>query len=324
LVCAALLAIVSASLLGVQVPVALLLWVAGSVLGLQIWCVAESIVLRALGARVPNRLERARFAAATGLARPGQVPAFLPNAAPASSPRAAAPGSDKVGLSVAAEAEAADLGMEVLVVDAAAPWLVHGLRNLVLSRAMLDLLEDRALAGLLAQAAAPLWSASVAGELIVWLGNLPLVAVWYVGRWLAQLGRVLAVVVGASLVLPLVLWPTGFTRWAGRLFGSVIVGLLGATLLSDGFAAAGLGLLVAWAVVPGLQALLAWEWRRAEANADQATIDAGLGPQLHEALEALSWLACIPRPDGKLRLLHRAGSPMATRAERVWRALSKT
>ena len=131
--------------------------------------------------------------------------------------------------------------VDVLLHDAAEPWLGRGVRSLVLSRALLDLLEDRALAGLLAQAGEQVRAASLPGELVVWLGNLPLLSAWYLSRSLVQLGRLLAIVVGASLVLPLVVWPAGFTRWAGRLFGAAIVGLLGSALLSRGLSAAGPG-----------------------------------------------------------------------------------
>jgi hypothetical protein len=212
----------------------------------------------------------------------------------------------------------------VLVVDAPRPWFGRGVRTLVLSTPLFDLFDDRALAGFLAQAAAPAWSAGVAGEWMVWLGNLPLVASWSVSRLLAQLGRVLAVAVGASLVLPLLLWPTGFAVVAGYVFGAMIVGLLGAVLLSSGFAAAGLGLVIGWPVVWGLRALLAWERRRTEASADRATIRAGSGWPLLEALETLALATSLPGPGGVFGLLCRPGAPFAERAERVWKTLSDT
>src|SRR5712692_267819 len=152
---------------------------------------------------------------------------------------------------------------EVVVLDAPEPWLGHGLRTLIVSRALLDLLEDRAVQGILTQAVHEVHCASLAGELAVWLGNLPLVIGRVLGVWLTQLGRLLALVVGSSLVVPILLWPTGFIRWAGRLFGLVGVVLLGSALLSSGLAAPGLGLLLGWPMVLGLQALLAWESRRA-------------------------------------------------------------
>jgi hypothetical protein len=212
---------------------------------------------------------------------------------------------------------------EILVLDAAEPWLGHGLRTIVVSRALLDLLEDRAVQGLLTQAVQEVRSASLAGALVVWFGSLPLTVGRIFASWLTRLGRLLALAVGSSLVVPILLWPTGFIRWAGRLFGSVFVVLLGAALLSSGLAAPGLGLLLAWPLAHGQQALLAWESRRAERLADQATVDAGLGWQLLEALETLAMAESVPPPDGLLGLFCRRGSPLNTRADRVWRALSK-
>jgi hypothetical protein len=174
------------------------------------------------------------------------------------------------------------------------------------------------------QAVAPVHCADLAGVLWVWLGNLPLCCAWYVSRGCCQLGRLLGVIVGESLVVPLVLWRDGFLRWSGRVFGSSIVGLLAATLLSDGFAAAGLGLMLAWIVIPGLQAALAWESRRVERAADQATIDAGYGPQLLEALELLVVAEPLVTPTGLLGLLHRRGAPVTMRADRIRQVLSRS
>jgi hypothetical protein len=211
--------------------------------------------------------------------------------------------------------------VEVLVLDAAQPWLGRGVGSLVVSRSLLDLLEDRALAGLLTQARQEVRAASRPGELVVWLGNLPLLGAWCLSRCLVQLGRLLAVVVGATLVLPLVVWPDGFTRWAGVLFGAAIVGLLGSALLSSGLSAAGLGLLLAWALVPALQRLLNWEARRAETAADDATLELGLGWELLEALEILAWTASLPPPQAPLGWLCRVTTPPTERAERLWRKL---
>jgi len=212
---------------------------------------------------------------------------------------------------------------EVVVLDVAQPWLGHGLRCLVVSRALLDLLEDRAVEGILTQAVYQVRWATLAGELVVWLGNLPLVGGRLLGIWLTQLGRLLALVVGSSLVVPILLWPSGFIRWAGRLFGAVVVVLLGLVLLASGLAAPAFGLLLGWPVGLGLQALQAWESRRAEQLADQATIAAGLGRQLLEALETLAFAESVPPPEGVLGVFCRRGSPLNMRADRVWRALSK-
>jgi hypothetical protein len=213
--------------------------------------------------------------------------------------------------------------LEVVILDAAEPWLGHGVRSLVVSRALLDLLEDRAVEGLLTQAAQEVRSARLAAELMVWLGNLPLVAGRVVAGWLVQLGRLLALVVGSSLVVPILIWPTGFIRWAGRLFGAIGVVLVGSALVSNGLAATGLGLLLGWPLGRGQRALLAWESRRAEHLADQATIDAGLGWQLLEALETLAFAESLAPPDGLLGVFCRRASPLNARADRVWRAVSR-
>ena len=212
---------------------------------------------------------------------------------------------------------------DVLVLDAAEPWLGHGMRTLIVSRALLDLLEDRAVQGLLTQAEQEVRSAGLAGELAVWLGSLPLLVGRVIAGWLTQLGRLLALAVGTSLIVPILLWPTGFIRWAGRLFGAAILVLLGSAFLSNGLAAPGLGLLLAWPIGLGIQALVAWEWRRAERVADQATINAGLGWQLLEALETLAFAESVPLPDGLLGVFCCRGSPFNARADRIWRTLSK-
>jgi hypothetical protein len=284
----ALLVTLSSSLLGVSAPLALVLWALASLLSLVTWRALEPFVLARLGCRPPSHLERERLDPALG---------------PVESVRS--------------------VRVEVLVIDAAEPWLGRGVRSLVLSRALLDLLEDRALAGILAQAGEQVRTASLPGELVVWLGNLPLLSVWSLSRGLVQLGRLLAIAVGTSLVLPLVIWPGGFTRWGGRLFGAAIVGLLGSALLSSGLSVAGLSLLVAWAVVPGLEALLSWETRRAETAADDATLAAGLGWELLEALETLAWAESVPPPAAPLGWLCRLATPLTTRADRIWQTLSQ-
>ena len=280
-ICTALLVALSASLLGMSVPMVLLAWIAASLLVLAAWHVLEPFALRRLGCRAPDRIDCERLEAA---------PTVWPH--------------------------------HLLVFDAFDPWQLRGLRSLVISRGLFDLLEDRALVGMLAQASADVHSARLAGELVVWLGNLPLVGAWWVTGGLMQLGRLLALVVGSSLVVPVLLWPRGFIRWGGRLFGAVIVGFLGASLLSSGMAGPGLGLLLAWAVVPGLNALLNWEAQRLEVVADRATIEAGLGWQLLEALETLTLAESVASPGGLLGLLRRAGAPLGSRATRVWRELS--
>jgi hypothetical protein len=284
------LAIVAAALVGVPVPLALLGWTLTGLVCLKAWRSAEPFVLRRCAARSPGRLERERIDIV---------------------PECAEPQRGRRGR------------MEVLIVDRAEPWLRTGLRCLVISRGLLDLLEDRALVGLLGQAAREIPSATLAGEILVWLTNLPLLSAWLVTSWLNQLGRLLAIAVGGSLILPMLIWPVGFTRWAGRLFGSAIVGLFGLALISAGLAGAGLGLLLAWAIVPGLRWLIRWETRRAERLADAVSIEAGQGWQLVEALETLMWAEALPAPEGVLGLLNPSGAPLAERADRIWQALSR-
>src|SRR5204862_4140428 len=132
------------------------------------------------------------------------------------------------------------------------------------SRDLLDLLEDRALCGFLNQVAAPVQAANLAGFAIVGLGNLPLRAVGVLTRVIAQLGELLALLVGKSLVVPLVVWRDGFVRWTGRLFASIAIGLLGSALLINGFPAVGFMLMIAWLAVPCLDTILVWESRGSE------------------------------------------------------------
>jgi hypothetical protein len=279
--CTTLLVVISASLVGAPAPLALMLWLAASLVSLEVWHALESLVLRKRGFRVPTYAERERLDPALGCAR-----------------------------------------VEILVVDSPQLWLGRGLRCLVVTRAMLDFLEERALAGLLQQVTAPPVCAALAGQLLVWLGALPVLGAWWCARALALLGRLLAIVVGAALVVPLALWPQGFLAWTGRLLGAMMVGLLGSALVSSGLAAAGLGLLVAWAVVPGVQALLGWESRRAETAADDATVAAGLGWHLVEALELLAEAEPLPRPAGLVGVLCPGGAPLTARAGRLRRALT--
>ena len=271
-----------ASLLSISAPLALVAWTLASLLVVELWYVLEPLVL-----------ERSRHLRPPTFEETQRLDAALGRA-----------------------------HLRLLVSKTSDLIAVRGLRCMVVGRDYFDLFEDRALGGLLTQAAAGLHAANLVGYLMVWVGTLPLRAVWQLSGWLHQLGRLLAVAVGASLVLPLVLWPNGFLRWTGRLFGAGIVGLLGAVLLSSGLAAAGLGLLVAWVAIPALAALLAWESRRVELAADLATIDVGFGPQLLEALQFL--MVAEPRPQltGLLGLLGRPGSRLVDRAAFIRGALS--
>jgi len=48
-----------------------------------------------------------------------------------------------------------------------------------------------------------------------------------------------------------------------------------------------------------------------------------MGWQLLEALETLAFAESVPTPDGLLGVFCRRGSPLNTRADRVWRILSR-
>jgi len=157
-------------------------------------------------------------------------------------------------------------------------------------------------------------------EAFVWLGNVPLLAAWYMSRALAYLGRLLAMVVGSSLVLPMLVGLKHFVTWVGGLFGAVLIGLTGAVLISGGVVAPGLGLLTAWALVPAVRALLAWESRQDEAHADCAMIRGGSGALLLHALEQLATFESR-KPEGVLGLLVRPGRRIDERIRRVSSAL---
>jgi hypothetical protein len=277
-----LLGLIWSSLLGAAAPLAVLLWACLALLGLGGWYTLEAFVLRRLGARPPSRIESERLASALRCSS----------------------------------------GARLVVVDQPEVWLYPSLRHIVLSHGALDLLEERELVGLVAQAVAQQRLAGLVGEPVVWLGNLLLVGAWLLDSWLIRLGELLAAAVGASLVLPALLWPRAFRTLVGRLFGWSFIGLVGASLISEGVPGLGLALLAAPALVPGLRALLAWESRRAEALADRATLEAGLGWYLLDALELLSWAGEPPPPGGAFAVLHRPGSTLTTRSERIWQQLN--
>ena len=65
----------------------------------------------------------------------------------------------------------------MLIVDDDSAWVGAGLRTVVISSAVLDIVEDQPLIGLVAHAALRKDAACLAREALVWLGNLPLVGV---------------------------------------------------------------------------------------------------------------------------------------------------
>ena len=276
-----LLAIFTADLLGVSTAVALSVWLIVGLVGFELWHALEPTVLQ--------RLAGSRE--------------------PTSAERQrleSALGRSQLRLLVA---ETPDL------------VAVRGIRCVVVSRDLLDVFEDRALTGLLNQTAAPVRAANLAGFLLVWLGNLPLLLAWCAIRLIGQFGRLLAVLVGSSLVLPLILFRDAFLSWTGRLFTAMLVALTGSVLVSSGHAAFGFAMLLAWAIVPSLRAILAWESRRTEWAADARTIADGFGLQLLEAVDFLALAEPLPVTGALLRLFCLPRTSSAKRAERIRRAL---
>jgi hypothetical protein len=276
-----LLVVATASLLGISAPLALVDWLATGLVTFELWYACEPLILRSVGGY--------------------RVPTY----------------AERERL----EAAIGRYQLSLLVADTSDLAAARGLRTLVIGRDLIDLFEDRALTGFLVQVAEPVHGASLAGTVFVWLGNLPIVCAWCVARLLGQLGRLLALAVGASLVIPLILLREGFLCWCGRLFSAIIVGLLGALLVSNGFAAAGVGLLFAWIAVPAIEAIVAWESRRAGRSADCATLSQGFGPQLLEAVEFLALAEPRPAASGLLSLLCQPSASLVDRADQLRRRL---
>jgi hypothetical protein len=273
---------VGASLIRLSVPVALSVWAAVGLLSLELWYALEPTVLKRLGG-----YRDPTYAECQRL-----------------------------------ESSVGRAHVRVLIAEKQDLVAARGLRCLVVSRDIMEVFEDRALTGIVTQAATSVQAANLAGFVMVWLGNLPVLFLWVVSRVLAQFGRLLAVVVGVSLVLPLVFCRDVFLCWTGRLFTAMLVGLIGSVLVSEGHAAVGLGMLLAWLIVPSLRAVLAWESRRAEAAADTATIAAGFGLQLLEAVDFLALAEPLPVADKLLGVLCLPRSAAAQRAERIRRAVA--
>jgi hypothetical protein len=210
--------------------------------------------------------------------------------------------------------------VDVLIADDPALWIGAGLRAIIVSRGAFESLDDAGLAGLLEHAALQRQAAGLVREGIVWLGNAPLLVAWFASRALGYLGRLLAMVIGSALVLPMLVGATQFVTWVGAFFSAVLIGLIGAALISGGAAAPGLGLLTAWALVPALRSLQAWESRQVEADAYCAMVRGGSGAQLLNGLELL-WMVSSQRPAGLLGWLVRPGAALDKRMKRVSSAL---
>jgi hypothetical protein len=278
------LATVTASLLGISTPLALGVWIVTGLTFLELWYAVEPLAMRRLGGCRPPTA-----------AEQQRLEAALGRSHP-----------------------------ELLIAEAAELATVRGLRCLAIGRDLMDVLEDRALGGFLAQAAAPPHTANLAGCMLVWLGSAPVMLAWWTSRLIGQFGRLLALAVGTSLVVPLILCRDGYLRWAGLVLTSVLVALCGTVLLSYGVAAAGAGLLLAWLLVPGLRAVLAWESRRVERSADRATIEAGFGLQLLEAVDFLALIEPGRPTSGLLSVLALPRSSMLERGRRIRRELDSS
>jgi len=210
----------------------------------------------------------------------------------------------------------ARLGIAIRIVDESAPWIGSGLRTIIVSRGMLDLLDDQSLLSVLTQATKQQRDGGTLREIVVWLGNAPLLAMWTVTGLLEVIGRLIALAMASVLVVPLLVGPAGFMRWVGKFFGWLIILFLGASLISGGAAGSGLMLWLARLLVPGVRALLAWEARRAEADADRAT--GCEQPAISNALEQLNFAERV-RPRFPLGLVVHHGATCAQRLHRLSR-----
>jgi hypothetical protein len=220
--------------------------------------------------------------------------------------------ADRVGLTIRRHR------LQVRIANDHAVWAGGALRTVVVSRGALESLEDGYLAAFLTQAALRQRAPGLLREIVVWLGNTPIVLAWCISGLIAESGEVLALVIGSALVVPLLWWPTGFVQNVGRVLGVINVAMLGAMLISGGLAAPGLGLWLGWPLVHGIRALLAWESRRAERDADLATLQAGQAWSLMHLLEFQKDIGRT-EPVGLLRFLARPGSPIVERLRTVRR-----
>lgn len=248
-------------------------WCTASILLLAIWYAAEPLLHRLHGARRPSAREAARLAAA---------------------------------LSAGGDAEPASL----LIRDDATIQATAGIRTVVVSSGCLEALDDRQLAAVVVHELAHVRSGDAVGRALVWVGNLPLLGLGVATGIVARCGQLLAALIGAGLVVPALLCPAGFVKWVGRVLTVPLVAIIALYCLALGDArhsgalgAVGVGMLVAWALVPALRTLVAWESRARETAADRATIAAGLGGSLLEALELIQSLESPGHQDPSATLL---------------------
>jgi hypothetical protein len=158
--------------------------------------------------------------------------------------------------------------------------LTAGLRTLVVSRGALEVWEPHCLQALAVQAEA----AAEPGRILVTAGAWPILVAGRASAAVMRLGDLLAVTAASSLVVPLI-WGDGFVRFAGPVFGVMLLTILGCLMIASGLTAWGVGLLTGWLLARSLEKLLAWETGRVELEADRLAVELGYGPALLEALE---------------------------------------
>src|SRR5207302_10545969 len=129
-----------ASLVGVFIPLVLALWAASALIVYEAWYALEPTVLRRVGGYRD-------------------------------------PTHDECAL---LENVLATSQLQPLIAAQPGLAIVRGLRCLVVSRDALELFEERSLGGLLIQAVLPVHRADLAGVLLTWLANLPVIGAWYV------------------------------------------------------------------------------------------------------------------------------------------------
>ncbi|HET6317429.1 MAG TPA: hypothetical protein VFG86_13290, partial [Chloroflexota bacterium] len=166
LICTILLGITWSAFLRVPAPAAMCVWVLTSLFVLELWLVFEPFILERLGCRSLAPREQDRL---TELMRHFNISVRIAN-------------------------------------DSSSLWVGGALRTVVVSRGAFEQLDDAALHGLVAQAALRQRSPILLREIVVWLGNAPILVAWCMGRGLALLGRLVALALGSALVLPLLLW----------------------------------------------------------------------------------------------------------------------
>jgi hypothetical protein len=176
-----------------------------------------------------------------------------------------------------------------------------GLRSIVVTRGLLEVLDQHQLEALLAQASVRVRMGDALGPAMVWLAALPVLALWCVTWAIGHLSKLLAWYVALALVVPALLFPIWFRTWFGRLLAVFVTAVLGLWLIaagldsaSEALIACGFGLLTAQFVVPCLKALVTRDADRCQALAASVGAASGLGDALESAFAVLADL----EPDG--------------------------